>query len=325
MGMTHPTIVDDSGLGTDGTVWNNAWETSHDTAIDVAIAAAITTAVIVDPGVCEGRLTLATGVPVTDVTGATTVYFTPYQGSKVALYSGSTWSLYTLTERSLALGTLTNDLPYDVFLYNNSGTLTLEFLAWTNKTTRATALVAQDGVLSKTGALTRRYLGTFHTTATTTTEDSLSKRFLWNYYNRVPRELKRFEAAASWTYQTTTVRQANANTANKVSVVVGVAEVALNLNLAVAGSSAGTTYAQGGIGEDSTTTIHASCIAGAVQSAAAAALAALAATLNIYPAVGTHDYNWLEWAQAASLFTFWQTGWGAGSSNNSGLTGRIDG
>jgi len=40
MGMTHPTIADDSGTRTDGTVWNNAWETLHDTAIDVAIAAA---------------------------------------------------------------------------------------------------------------------------------------------------------------------------------------------------------------------------------------------------------------------------------------------
>ncbi len=43
---------------------------------------------------------------------------------------------------------------------DSSGTPTLEALVWTNDTTRATALVRQDGVWSKTGALTRRYLGT---------------------------------------------------------------------------------------------------------------------------------------------------------------------
>ncbi len=135
-----------------------------------------------DNRVCDGRLTLTTATPVTtsDVTAAATVYFTPYAGNRIALYDGAAWTMLTFAEISIALGTLTNDLPYDVFAYNNAGVVACEILAWTSKTARATALVLQDGVLSKTGALTRRYLGSFHTTATTTTEDSLVKRLLFN-------------------------------------------------------------------------------------------------------------------------------------------------
>lgn len=138
------------------------------------------------------RLTLTTGVPVTttNVTGATTVFCCPYKGNRISLYDGTNWNVRTTAQFSLALGTLTGALPYDVFCFDNAGTPTLEFLAWTNTTTRATALVYQDGILSKSGAVTRRYLGTFYTSAATTTEDSLTKRFLYNYSNRILRQLQ---------------------------------------------------------------------------------------------------------------------------------------
>ena len=146
-----------------------------------------------DFAVADGRLTLTSGIPVTttDVTGATTIYYTPYKGTKIGLFDGSsTWNILTFAETSLPLGTLTSGLTYDLFAYNNSGTLALEFSAWTNATTRATALVYQNGILVKSGATTRRYLGTFYTTSTTKTEDSTARSdFLWNYYNRVQRSV----------------------------------------------------------------------------------------------------------------------------------------
>jgi hypothetical protein len=142
--------------------------------------------------ICDFRLTLTTAVPVTtsDVTGATTIYCTPFNGNSIALYDGTNWNLRQSAEFSIALGTLTSGKPYDVFCYDNSGTPTLELLAWTNDTTRATALTRQDGILCKSGALTRRYLGSFYTTSTTTTEDSFVKRYLFNYYNRVEKPLR---------------------------------------------------------------------------------------------------------------------------------------
>src|SRR6185436_9706895 len=46
---------------------------------------------VIRTDVCDGRLTLTSGTPVTtgDVTAATTLYFTPNGGNQIALYTGS--------------------------------------------------------------------------------------------------------------------------------------------------------------------------------------------------------------------------------------------
>lgn len=277
--------------------------------------------------VAQGRLTLTTAVPVTtaDVTAATTVYWTPYGGNRIALYDGSVWAIFTFAETSLALGTLTAALPYDVFAYNNAGTVALEKLAWTNATTRATALVLQDGTLVKTGATTRRYLGTFYTTSTTTTEDSAAKRFVWNHYNRVKRLLRVAEATDSWTYTTLAFRQANASAANQVDVVIGWAEVLVDLILLAIGanSAVGNTFFVS-IGEDSTTTAATGATMSIARSAVAATEAPLMATLRRYPTVGRHFYAWLEAGNATGTTT-WTGDGGAPTLVQAGLTGTVEG
>lgn len=135
------------------------------TGINMATTAALALKLnITDtPIVNDFRLTLTTGVAVTtgDVVGAATIYCTPFNGKNISLYDGTNWNLCSSAEFSLALGVLTKGV-YDVFCYSNAGVPTLEFLVWTNNTTRATALTLQNGVLVKTGATTRRYLGTFY-------------------------------------------------------------------------------------------------------------------------------------------------------------------
>lgn len=275
-------------------------------------------------GICEGRLTLETGVPVStsDQTGKTNIFFTPYKGTNIALYDGTTnWGLFPFTERTLALGTLTNDLPYDVFIYNNAGTITLEALAWTSKTVRATALVLQDGVWSKTGALTRRYLGTFHTTSTTTTEDSLTKRLLWNYYNRVPRALLRNDTTDTWSYNIDVFRQANGSTSNQVAVVVGVAETIVELGLMAMCLQATTGTAQSvGIGVDSTTVP--SGVWCRFDTPLANAYQPLFSSLRNIPAAGYHFYAWLERSSVAGAATTW-VGDGGSDRQMAGLVGHI--
>ena len=186
-------------------------------------------------GIVEGRLTLTTAVPITtsDVTAAGTIYFTPYRGNRIALYNGTNWKTYTFTEKSLAL-TLTSGKNYDVYIYDNSGTLTLELsAAWTNDTTRADALALQDGVYVKSGATTRRYLGTIRASGTDTTEDSNAKRFVWNNYNRVLRTLEVKETTDNWTYDSATWRQANNSTANQVEIVVGLRENSIEVQVSM--------------------------------------------------------------------------------------------
>ena len=208
-----------------------------------------------DPAVADGRLTLTTATPVTtaDVTGATTIYYTPYKGNSIGLYDGSSaWTILTFTEKSLALGTLTSGLTYDVFAYNNSGVVALELLAWSTTTARATALVYQNGVLVKSGATTRRYLGTFYTTSTTQTEDSQAKRFLYNYYNRTSHGMS-LSDGTSHSYTTTATRIWNNNSADKIQFVVGVIEEGMAVGgLSGMGGAIGQYY---GVGINSTSTM----------------------------------------------------------------------
>jgi hypothetical protein len=275
-------------------------------------------------GICEGRLTLTSGTAVTtaDVTGATTVYFAPYNGNRIALYDGTNWLTYSFTERSLALGTLTTLTPYDVYIYNNSGTLTLEFLAWTNGTTRATALVLQDGVYVKTGATTRRYLGTFYTTATTTTEDSAAKRYLYNYNNRAIRLMScATETTDNWTYSTATWRQARASTANQLNFFVGVVEDSVSANLDVSYSSATVGSAVGlGIGLNSTT--QPSGNFGVPNTPVAGYTFMWSRNLRTYPVLGLNYMAWLEYSQSGLTTTFYGDA-GAPTLTQSGIKGEI--
>jgi len=262
----------------------------------------------VDPGLCEGRLTLTTAVPVTtaDVTAAGTIYFTPYKGSRIAIYNGSAWVDFTFTERSLAL-TATSGKNYDVFIYNNSGTLTLELSqAWTNDTTRADAIVLQDGVYVKSGTTTRRYLGTFRASDTNKTEDSVLKRYVWNYCNRVERSMKVVEATDSWTYNSATWRQANANTANKVEMVRGLNEDMVNAivyNVTTVGVAAA--WVCNGVGLDATNS-NSAHLMGTV--AYATTSVPNAAYYQGYPGLGYHYLAWVESIPGAATQTLYGDG-----------------
>lgn len=180
-----------------------------------------------NPGLNGYRLTLSTGTPVpsADVTAAGTLYLTPYKHSEIALYTGSVWKVHKPGEISISLTGISTTAPTDVFVYDNSGTVTLELLAWTNDTTRATNLVRQDGVWCKTGALTRRYVGTIYGSAANVCEDSNAKRYVWNADNRVVRGSRQKDSTSSWTYASTTRRQANNGDADwRHDFVVGLDE-----------------------------------------------------------------------------------------------------
>lgn len=256
----------------------------------------------------QGRLTLESGVAVstTDQLAKGNLYYTPYSGNAISLYSGTAWVTRTFSEVTLAL-TLTSGKPYDIFAYDNSGVVALESLVWTNDTTRATALVRQDGVYCKTGALTRRYVGTIYSSGANTCEDSKAKRFVWNMYNRVPRGLKSTdEAAASWNYTLANVRQANTNAANQVDFVRGLDDDAVDCSiLAGATNATGSTIYRIGFGLDTTATFAADGVTGF-----GSLFSSISAKYVGLPGVGKHSLMWNEYSAAAGTTT-WQ-GFSAG-------------
>lgn len=270
------------------------------------------------PSVCDGRLTLTSGTPITtgDVTSATSIYFTPYRGNHLSLYTSSVWTDYTFTEVTFALGTLTNGANYDLFVWDNSGTVTLsKGPAWSSDTSRGTGagtteLESFEGVyVNKVaisggpGARAGRYVGTFRTTSTTTTEDSGGgvttqvggKRFLWNHYHRVARPLGVIDTTDNWAYTTNTVRQANGASGNKIEYVAGLADVVVDASLiaSIFAASTSTRTSKAGIGVDSTT-----AFSGLVATAAAwtsiSVNYTMAAAYKGYPGLGYHYIAWLE-------------------------------
>jgi hypothetical protein len=183
-------------------------------------------------------LTLTSGVPVTtaDVTGAGTLYLTPFRNKYISLVTAGVWTSYLSAEFSLVLSGLTSGRVYDVFAYAVAGVPTLILgpdwqVGGVSNLARGTGagsteLDLQDGILvnkfaitSGPGAKEGVLIGSILTTGVATTEESVLKCFTDDILYRVPRPLRATDTTDSWTYGTDTIRQANGNTANKVEWV----------------------------------------------------------------------------------------------------------
>ena len=275
------------------------------------------------------RLTLTSGTAVTtaDVTGAETIYLTPFDGNRIWLYDGTVWVAYALSE-------ISGDVPdaaqmNDVFVYDNSGTLTLDIVAWTNDTTRATALALQDGVLVKTGALGRRYVGSFYSdiTGNGQTEDSAANRYVWNYYNRKFRPMKAaLETTNTWTYTSTTIRQANANTANQLNFCIGVSQDRVFATAkGIAGHDGGGANEgmQVFIGLDVTNAMATGCLPGVTELFDAATFLEAQAEYAGFSGIGKHFLSWLERTSTGTITYTWYGDVGSPAVVQTGIQGGL--
>ena len=219
----------------------------------------------------QGRLTLTTAVPVliAAVTAATSVFYTPYNGSMVPIYNGANWTARSFAELTLAFTSNSGHTGYqhsgknfDIFGYDSAGVLTLATgPAWTNDTTRADALVLQNGVLvnnasivlrfgsavgntATVAAKTATYLGTMRASANGQTEFSFGraasaggtedKWYLWNAYNRCLFATTVKDSTDSWAYATATWRATQGANTVRVSMVRGLDEEPISAEYACA-------------------------------------------------------------------------------------------
>lgn len=129
--------------------------------------------------------------------------------------------------------------------------------AWTNYTTRADAVATQDGIRVLSSDHTRRLVGTFYTSAGTSTADAPGGRWLRNEDNPVPRSLRAApaynndNALTSYTTTSTTYTEANGGTGSKAQFLSDGkrATSALLCGFAAPGSGGG---CYTGLGVDST-------------------------------------------------------------------------
>lgn len=204
----------------------------------------------------QGRLTLTSNTPVmnADATAQGTVYYAPHVGSLLPIYSGSIWNLKSFAQLSLTLNATDNTSGslYDIYAFNNSGTITLGTgPAWTSSTARGTGagtteLELKDGIWTNKVSITLRaggsslgsvaanratYLGTAYMTANGQTGMAFKPSAasggsnnilgLYNAYNRVRIDAMCRDSAADYNYASTTWRSANNSASNRVSWVDG--------------------------------------------------------------------------------------------------------
>lgn len=295
---------------------------------------------VIGPFSNDFRLTLTTAVcdTTTDVTGASavTLFLTPCTGNRITLFDSSgNPETCTTAQVSIAVPATTTTV-YDVWAYDSTFgtcTVTLETLVWTSSSARATAIARTNGRWTKSGDTSRMYIGTFSTAGSSgQTEDSATKRYLYNQYNQRRRPLLKQSGTATWAYTLATIHQANGDAANQVEAVIGVAESLIDLTLSAAaknGNSDGSNMiVQVGLGEDSTTAFVAGSTGGSAGPTADAIvlIANMTARLMKTPAVGRHAYTWLEWSQANGATTWYGVPAGPGGPSGSvnGISGWIE-
>ena len=212
---------------------------------------------------------------------------------------------------------------YDVYCYNSSSTLACEIgPVWTNDTTPATDVVWTSGRLTKSGDQSRLLVGSFYTTSTTTTEDSVAKRYLSSLYNQVPASMSRVDTTGSWTVSSATFTQANGSSSNQLNFVQSYPVNTVKARVyQVGSSSANNSFGTAGIGVNSTT-VNSAPTYGATLSSAF--LTAQIADYEAYATRGRNFWAWLEVKTAGGgggTITFY----GLGGTNQwqSGISGTM--
>lgn len=287
----------------------------------------------------QGRLTLATATPVmtSDQSAKTTIFYTPAGGNQIPIYDGANFRMYTFTELSnitsnSATGSagpavVANTSNYDLFVWNNAGTLTLtRGPLWTSDTARGagagtTQLSLQNGINVNTVAITNgpgatlgTYVGSVRSNGTATIDWLMgaagtgtaqeARLCVWNAYNRRTARARVTDTTASWSYTSATVRASNNSNGNRISFINGLSEDSVSAQFQQLMSSAilgGNTAI--GIGLDSTTTISADSTRGNVTYFVNENLAASAPYAG-YPGLGFHFLQAQENSDGANANTF---------------------
>jgi len=283
-----------------------------------------------------GRLTLTTAVPVltSTVSGASTIYYTPYIGNMIPVYDGTRPVNYVFTELSNATAqsstgkagpaAVTTNSNYDLFVWNDSGTMRLtRGPAWTSDTARGTGAGTTElqriaGMWTNAQAITNgpaanrgTYVGTVRSNGSSTIDwiyggiaaGGTAGRFcVWNAYHRRPVASFLGDSTDSWSYTTGAWRAADNSTAMRFSYVCGLNEdaaEALYLCYTTAGASGAGNV---GVGVDVTNAITGT--GASVYNATAQASAEYVG----YPGLGFHFLQAIEYGAAGVTFN--------GDSNN---------
>lgn len=280
-----------------------------------------------------GRLTLTSATPVLSgaVTSATSVVYTPYLGNSIPVWSGTIFVQETFAEISQALSDTTHSPAaavanslYDFFVWSNSGVITLSRgPAWSNTTTRALSLSSVNGLLVNASLVTNGpaagygvYVGSGMTdsgaatitfnpwpAAASTGPTGGAWIGLWNNYNRVSVTSAAQDSNSSWSYTSSTWRQADNSTNNRITFIAGSAEdgISAAYQVTAVGNAGDEPFI--GVGFNSTSSPAIAIGAGANATIAIAAIYSAAPALgkNFLTALEATNGNMTSYGVASGL------------------------
>ncbi len=186
---------------------------------------------------------------------------------------------------------------------------------------RATALTFLNGVPLKSTQQNKIYLGTIRCSGAGTCTDSATSRYVWNYWNRVPRHLYANDTTSSWNYTTQTWRAANANTTlgqARVDMVTGLGGEMVRAHYTANASNGNSAQCATGVGVNSTSVNSAQVFGGAPDASQQNQITAF------YKGYGQTGYNFLQSLEqsVASGTTIWH-GSNGSTVEQSGLEAEV--
>lgn len=255
------------------------------------------------------RITLTSGTAVmtSDVAGATTVYVTPCGGNLVPIYDGSTFTPTAVSEMSQATTDTTKSpaavgvsLIYDIYVWNDSGTMRATRGPARASDSTAPALTYVQGIALNTNAITNgpaasrgTWVGCIRSNASSTIDMKFGTAAsgggqAWfgiaNAYNLTTAVFNVIDTTASWTSAgSTTVRPFNNSSTNRVSVLSCSGTAALSAELQTRVQSTASNFGHALIGYNSTTAIVSGSTYGYVGNGADVATKA---SYSFFPATG---------------------------------------
>lgn len=300
----------------------------------------------------QGRLTLTSATPIlaADVTAAAAVYYTPYVGNLVPLYSGTRFVPYEFSELTLSLvSNHTAGNIYDVFAFLDGSTLRIGTgPTWSTLTAGAgargtgagtTQLTRTNGLWINTVSMTVRnggntysvaasratYLGTIFMDGTNgqvschVTVGQARKWAVWNAFNRVSIVMLASDPTASWNYSTNTTRASNGESNNKITTMFGLAEEYVDIEFRQKVTQASNNSSVSlGIGINSTTTESGYFPTINISATGGVQARDMLAKLCDVPKLGVNAYQMLETAVGAAVTTTWN-----GTEENMLMTARF--
>ena len=145
----------------------------------------------------------------------TDLLFSPDNSNIVFAYESSVWTGHTIPDAGVTVGCtgLTASTDYYLYVYDNSGTLTLDI--------STTAPTTQNGISVKTGATDRLMIARCYTDGSGDVLDTDNQRFIISVYNKRLRRLITENSINNWSYTVSAWRELNAGTGQTRAEFIG--------------------------------------------------------------------------------------------------------